>query len=253
MEDLRRTGSLRVKKGSHTILARARSEGLPIFDEAPLELPQRSYTPLPNLPPMRPRSAWNFEDDTDSTTSSETMTSVSDDVPIGSSQLYYTTPPKTNMVRNQDDKSIGFHKVTRCLSQKDRIKNDVLQERQRSVSLDCGDGRTIKIFMSQNNDTSPSRDTPAGLLPSPSAPAQLRNMNGYQSSHRGSKILVSAKKRGSTSSDTDILSPHKMYERRRSDRGKLSGDASSLFEVVEQQDIDSVKAILESHTVNVNR
>ena len=40
-------------------------------------------------------SAWNFEDDTDSTTSSETMTSVSDDVPIGSSQLYYTTPPKT--------------------------------------------------------------------------------------------------------------------------------------------------------------
>ena len=39
-------------------------------------------------------SAWNFEDDTDSTTSSETMTSISDDVPIGSSQLYYTTPPK---------------------------------------------------------------------------------------------------------------------------------------------------------------
>ncbi|XP_052070242.1 ankyrin repeat and fibronectin type-III domain-containing protein 1-like isoform X3 [Mytilus californianus] len=197
-------------------------------------------------------SAWNFEDDTDSTTSSETMTSVSDDVPIGSSQLYYTTPPKANMVRNQDDKSVGFHKVTRCLSQKDRIKNDVLQERQRSVSLDCGDGRTIKIFMSQNNDTSPSRDTPTGLLPSPSAPAQLRNMNGYQSSHRGSKILVSAKKRGSTSSDTDILSPHKMYERRRSDREKRSGDASALFEVVEQQDIDSVKAILESNTVNVN-
>ena len=42
-------------------------------------------------------SAWNFEDDTDSTTSSETMTSVSDDgsiTPKSSSQLYYTTPPK---------------------------------------------------------------------------------------------------------------------------------------------------------------
>lgn len=55
MEDLRRTGSLRAKKGSHTILARARSEGMPYSEEAPLELPQRSYTPLPNLPPMRPR------------------------------------------------------------------------------------------------------------------------------------------------------------------------------------------------------
>jgi hypothetical protein len=55
MEDLRRTGSLRAKKGSHTILARARSEGMPYSEEAPLELPQRSYTPLPNLPPVRPR------------------------------------------------------------------------------------------------------------------------------------------------------------------------------------------------------
>lgn len=55
MEDLRRTGSLRAKKGSHTILARARSEGMPYSEEAPLELPQRSYTPLPNLPPVKPR------------------------------------------------------------------------------------------------------------------------------------------------------------------------------------------------------
>jgi hypothetical protein len=54
-----------------------------------------------------------------------------------------------------------------------------------------GDGRTIKIFMSQNDsERSPSRETPYRLLPSPSVPAQLRNMNGYQSSHRGSKILV---------------------------------------------------------------
>lgn len=42
-------------------------------------------------------SAWNFEDDTDSTTSSETaMTSISDGPSIKrpSSQLFYTTPPK---------------------------------------------------------------------------------------------------------------------------------------------------------------
>lgn len=55
MEDLRRTGSLRAKKGSHSILARARSEGLTSYEDIPLELPQRSFTPLPNLPPMRPR------------------------------------------------------------------------------------------------------------------------------------------------------------------------------------------------------
>ena len=44
-------------------------------------------------------SAWNFDDDTDSTTSSETMTTVSDDISLQSvhkspTQLYYTTPPK---------------------------------------------------------------------------------------------------------------------------------------------------------------
>ncbi|KAL3877490.1 hypothetical protein ACJMK2_035190 [Sinanodonta woodiana] len=51
-------------------------------------------------------SAWNFEDDTDSTASSENMTSCSDDVSMHRSptQLYYTTPPKANMVRNQDER-----------------------------------------------------------------------------------------------------------------------------------------------------
>lgn len=41
-------------------------------------------------------SAWNFDDDTDSTTSSETMTTGSDDVSVNKSPmpLYYTTPPK---------------------------------------------------------------------------------------------------------------------------------------------------------------
>ncbi|KAJ8318797.1 hypothetical protein KUTeg_003888 [Tegillarca granosa] len=88
-------------------------------------------------------SAWNFEDDTDSTTSSETMTSVSDDGPMPQrtpSQLYYTTPPKVNMVRNQEEKrldsSSGLYRITRRLSQKDKVKDDLWQERQRSVSLD---------------------------------------------------------------------------------------------------------------------
>lgn len=41
-------------------------------------------------------SAWNFDDDTDSTTSSENMTTGSDDVGThkAPTPLYYTTPPK---------------------------------------------------------------------------------------------------------------------------------------------------------------
>lgn len=42
-------------------------------------------------------------------------------------------------------------------------------------------------------------------------------------------MLSAAKKRNSTSSDADILSPSKMYERRRSDKDKRSGDASGRF------------------------
>lgn len=210
------------------------------------------------------RSAWNFEDDTDSTTSSETMTSVSDDgsiTPKSSTQLYYTTPPKANMVRNQDEKRLegpgsSLYRIPRRLSQKDRIREDLMHDRQRSVSLDCGDGRTIKVFMS-NGEGLVMDDAPGGLPHNNTAPVQLRNMNGINSPNRSSRILTTTpKKRGSTSnssnSDPDSLSPNKMYDKRKSDKDKKSVDVSALFEAVEQQDLDLVKNLLEVDGLNIN-
>ncbi|XP_078317877.1 ankyrin repeat and fibronectin type-III domain-containing protein 1-like isoform X2 [Crassostrea virginica] len=212
------------------------------------------------------RSAWNFEDDTDSTTSSETMTSVSDDgsiTPKSSSQLYYTTPPKANMVRNQDEKrlegpgSASLYRIPRRLSQKDRIREDLMHDRQRSVSLDCGDGRAIKVFMSNGEGILMNDATPEGLPHNNTAPVQLRNMNGMNSPNRSSRILTTTpKKRGSTSnssnSDPDSLSPNKMYDKRKSDKDKKAIDVTALFEAVEQQDLDLVKNLLEVDGLNIN-
>ncbi|XP_061182068.1 ankyrin repeat and fibronectin type-III domain-containing protein 1-like isoform X3 [Saccostrea echinata] len=191
------------------------------------------------------------------------MTSVSDDgsVTPKSSQLYYTTPPKANMVRNQDEKRLegpgsSLYRIPRRLSQKDKIREDLLHERQRSVSLDCGDGRTIKVFMS--NAEGLLVDDAPGLHHTNTAPVQLRSMNGLSSPNRSSKILTTTpKKRGSTSnssnSDPDSLSPNKMYDKRKSDKDKKSPiDASALFDAVEQQDLDLVKNLLEVDGLNIN-
>ncbi|XP_061182067.1 ankyrin repeat and fibronectin type-III domain-containing protein 1-like isoform X2 [Saccostrea echinata] len=261
-EDLRRTGSWKPsKKSTLKFLSRTRSE--PERDDTVEEDTESWVATLPDLPPMRPRSAWNFDDDTDSTTSSETMTSVSDDgsVTPKSSQLYYTTPPKANMVRNQDEKRLegpgsSLYRIPRRLSQKDKIREDLLHERQRSVSLDCGDGRTIKVFMS--NAEGLLVDDAPGLHHTNTAPVQLRSMNGLSSPNRSSKILTTTpKKRGSTSnssnSDPDSLSPNKMYDKRKSDKDKKSPiDASALFDAVEQQDLDLVKNLLEVDGLNIN-
>ncbi|KAK7507363.1 hypothetical protein BaRGS_00001298, partial [Batillaria attramentaria] len=84
-------------------------------------------------------SAWSFEDDTDSTTSSDTVTTRDAGARRLSAQLYYTTPPKANMVRGPDNdrrlESAGsLYKFARKLSQRDRTKDN--SNRHRSISLD---------------------------------------------------------------------------------------------------------------------
>ncbi|KAL5018407.1 hypothetical protein ScPMuIL_004129 [Solemya velum] len=222
MQDLRRTTSWKPKKESvHGVLARSNSEDV----NDPNKRYLRRYIGMPLLPPMRPRSAWNFEDDTDSTTSSDTMMTTNSDEAAGPrtpTQLYYTTPPKTNMVRNQD-----FEKT--------------------------GDGKSIRIFTADMDPV--YGDGSHSLPPSPSASSALiKSMNGNTSP--GSLIpkqpITTPKKRIS-SSDSENTSPSKFDKRKNSERErKFTYDLSFLFESVEQQDLDLVKAILESETLPIN-
>ncbi|XP_069124546.1 ankyrin repeat and fibronectin type-III domain-containing protein 1-like isoform X1 [Argopecten irradians] len=207
-------------------------------------------------------SAWNFDDDTDSTASSETMTSGASEEGAGlqrpSSQLFYTTPPKANMVRNQDEKRLessgGLYKIGRRLSQKDKGKDNLWQQRQRSVSLDCGDGRKIKIFMSDNENTGVA-DVPAILPTSPGLPANMLNFGGAMNSPNRPRTLTVAtpKKRGSTSSESDVITPNRLYDKKKADRErKGSPESQALFEAVEQQNIDLAKTVLEAGGLHIN-
>ncbi|XP_033746779.1 uncharacterized protein LOC117331911 isoform X1 [Pecten maximus] len=206
-------------------------------------------------------SAWNFDDDTDSTASSETMTSGASEEGAShqrpSSQLFYTTPPKANMVRNQDEKRLessgGIYKIGRRLSQKDKGKDNLWQQRQRSVSLDCGDGRKIKIFMS-DNETTGVADVPAILPTSPGVPAHMLNFSAMNSANRPKTLTVATpKKRGSTCSESDVITPNRLYDKKKTDRErKGSPESQALFEAVEQQNIDLAKTVLEAGGLHIN-
>ncbi|XP_067670804.1 ankyrin repeat and fibronectin type-III domain-containing protein 1-like isoform X2 [Haliotis asinina] len=199
-------------------------------------------------------SAWNFDDDTDSTASSETVTTGSDDPSTSRTpQLYYTTPPRANMVKGADherrlESSGSFYKLARRLSQKDRKDADS-HSRQRSVSLDCGDGRTIRIFTADDL----TMDGMPALTASPSAPAFLSKGGAPSPSpnRQPRSLVVTPRKKGS-SGDLESLSPAKM-ERRRSEKDRRSCyDIHALFDAVEQQDIDVVRTILDSGGVELN-
>ncbi|KAJ8318796.1 hypothetical protein KUTeg_003887 [Tegillarca granosa] len=120
------------------------------------------------------------------------------------------------------------------------------------VSLN-GDGRTIKVFMTDSNNLTVNDGT--RIPSSPSVPVRLRNMNGSLSPNKPTKSLNvnMQKKRGSTSSDPDSVSPSKTLERKKVEKEKKqSYDNSALFEAVEQQDIDLVKSVLECEGVDIN-
>ncbi|XP_021361615.1 ankyrin repeat and fibronectin type-III domain-containing protein 1-like isoform X2 [Mizuhopecten yessoensis] len=267
MQDLQRAGSWKAKKdGEHLMLARCRSQGFNGLSTENEEndkeyQPTPSFQILPNLPPMRPRSAWNFDDDTDSTASSETMTSGASEEGAShqrpSSQLFYTTPPKANMVRNQDEKRLessgGLYKIGRRLSQKDKGKDNLWQQRQRSVSLDCGDGRKIKIFMSENENTGVA-DVQSLLPTSPGLPAHLLNFGAMNTPNRPKTLTVATpKKRGSTSSEADVITPNRLYDKKKTDRERRgSPESQALFDAVEQQNIDLAKTVLDVGGLHIN-
>ncbi|KAK6171591.1 hypothetical protein SNE40_019746 [Patella caerulea] len=162
---------------------------------------------------FRRRSAWNVDEPSDS--SSDTKTNKSDEADVRfNAQLYYTTPPTANMVKGpENDKR--------------------------------GDGRSIRLLNSneQNMEVMPS------LTASPSAPAHLSKGGVSPTPIKAKAFSVTPRKKGSTS-DPDISSPLKV-EKRKSDK-RPSYDINSLFSAVENQDLDLVKDILDSNTVDLN-
>ncbi|KAL4240314.1 Ankyrin-repeat and fibronectin type III domain-containing 1 [Mactra antiquata] len=127
-----------------------------------------------------------------------------------------------------------------------------LSSRKRSVSLDCGDGRMMKMFTSEPNNLQPLQNIDHQTLHgSPSDPGNFIRNNGTPV--RSSKTSLSTpKKRSSISStDTDSSTPGKL-DRKRSSKEMRSYDILALFDAVEHQDIDAVKDILETNGLDIN-
>ncbi|KAK7507583.1 hypothetical protein BaRGS_00001518, partial [Batillaria attramentaria] len=112
-----------------------------------------------------------------------------------------------------------------------------------------GDGRSLKIFSAEEE----RMDVMPSMTASPSAPAFLTK-DGQTGSPILSKdnraLLAAQRKKGSSANDVDSSTKS---ERRKSDKEKkVIYDIHALFEAVEQQDLDAVKAVLESNSVDVN-
>ncbi|XP_060592854.1 ankyrin repeat and fibronectin type-III domain-containing protein 1-like isoform X3 [Ruditapes philippinarum] len=126
--------------------------------------------------------------------------------------------------------------------------------RQRSVSLDCGDGRMMKMFTSESDNLQQIQTQNRQILrASPSDPGSLLRANGYPSPGRPPKTPLSTpKKRTSISStDTDSSSPGKV-DRKRMSKEARTYDILALFDAVEHQDLDAVKDILETNGIDIN-
>ncbi|XP_005111208.2 ankyrin repeat and fibronectin type-III domain-containing protein 1, partial [Aplysia californica] len=154
------------------------------------------------------------------------------------------------MRRLETSSSSGnLQKLSRRLVLKDK-KETLSPSRNRSISLDCGDARAMKFF-SSSDDT--SMDVVGGLSASPSAPAYLSNKDGEHYSPKVMRDLrlagYSQKKKSLSIDVPDSQLPGK----RKSEKEKRSlYDPSSLFDAVEQQDLDLVKVILDSNFVDIN-
>ncbi|XP_041363678.1 ankyrin repeat and fibronectin type-III domain-containing protein 1-like [Gigantopelta aegis] len=93
----------------------------------------------------------------------------------------------------------------------------------------------------------------SSLSASPSAPAFLSKMLTNSPSPRSSRQLSSLtpRKKGSIG-DADGVSPNKVERRRSEKEKKPSYDIGTLFHAVEHQELELVKAILETGSVQIN-
>ncbi|XP_076458760.1 ankyrin repeat and fibronectin type-III domain-containing protein 1-like isoform X2 [Babylonia areolata] len=288
-QELLRSKSWRGRKSSLRLFSHAQPRSQDDVDAPASEVPR---------PPVRPRSAWSFEDDAAVSTSSLDTPSDVRMRRSSAAHLFYTPPPRSNMVRGPESErrleSAGsLYKFARKLSQRDKGGKD---SRHRSISVDGGDGRTLKMVTAddqqqqqqqhqhhhhhyhhhhhqqQQQQQPAAADKQRGqqqqqqqqqqqhhhhqleslevaptMTGSPSAPAFLTK-EGQIASPVLSKDTRLLRKKGSTN-DLDSSKA----ERRKSDKEKkVIYDSSALFEAVEQQDLDAVKAILDSRSVDVN-
>ncbi|CAL1541751.1 unnamed protein product [Lymnaea stagnalis] len=145
----------------------------------------------------------------------------------------------------------NLQKLSRRLVLRDR-KEPVSPSRNRSISLDWGDARSVKLFSSSSEES--SMDVMTGLSASPSAPAYLSNREGGDCGYspkimRDLRLLSNSQKKKSMSIDV----PDGQTSKRKSDKDKRGQyDSSTLFEAVEQQDLDLVKVILDASPVDIN-
>ncbi|KAL8610318.1 hypothetical protein ACOMHN_062050 [Nucella lapillus] len=153
----------------------------------------------------------------------------------------------------------SLYKFARKLSQRDKSKEN---SRHRSVSLDCGDGRTLKIISADDQQQQQqqhqqhqqqqrqleSMEVMPSMTGSPSAPAFL--VKDGQSG--GSPVLSKDGRAGRRKGTLSEGEGSKGDKRRGEKEKRVVYDIYVLFEAVEQQDLDAVKAILDSQSVDLN-
>ncbi|ESO85784.1 hypothetical protein LOTGIDRAFT_235745 [Lottia gigantea] len=206
----------------------------------------KRYVICPTPPKKKNGSAWNVDESSTVLTEDNGPCIKPEDIDIKCNpQFYYTTPPTANMVKGpESDKRVeggrSLYRISRHLS---REKHRTNTSRQRSVSLDWGDARTVKLYNS-NEDT--MEEMPS-LTASPSAPAHLSKSGISPTPGKNRTFAVTPRK--NRSSDPEI-SPHKI-DKRRFDK-RPSYDNNALFCAVENQDLDLVKEILDANTVDIN-
>ncbi|XP_013391704.1 ankyrin repeat and fibronectin type-III domain-containing protein 1 isoform X3 [Lingula anatina] len=210
---------------------------------------------LPKAPTVDvpPSSAWKLDEDGDSSDSVATSTEDTGNFSRAPSQLFYTTPPKTQMAAMVGDHSCGDRqsstsRLGRKLSEREKRKDSKKGKmHQRSHSVDYSDGQLPEpqpVFVDRV------------LHASPSAPGKLSKMAVSGSISPSGRLVRSlsgtSKRKGSVDSTENEVA--NKPERKKSDKknNNVRYDINDLFDAVEHQDMDLAKLILEAEDLDVN-
>lgn len=184
--------------------------------------------------------AWTSKDD-----DNLKITQTGESKEKSTKQLYYTTPPRVNMVPSLDgekrlDNNSGFSRLARRLSQKEKTDFNRGQLRQRSVSVDLSNGQYQPVNTPGDLNLLNKPNQMAMSFTSPLYP-QGRLTRSFSTTPR--------KKTGAV--DTSNMTVATVVKRGKGEK-KSPHDITALFDAVEQQDLDQVKFILENNSLDLN-
>ncbi|GFN78198.1 ankyrin repeat and fibronectin type-iii domain-containing protein 1, partial [Plakobranchus ocellatus] len=183
--------------------------------------------------------------------------------PIWFGLAYATLRTFSNLRLETSSSSGNLQKLSRRLVLRDK-KEPASPSRRRSISLDWGDARSVRLTQGGTQNMDSLTDVLTGLPASPSAPAHLSHKDPFRETRdaapernnnsprlmRDIRLLANSQKKKSMSVD---IPDSQLPSKRKMDKEKRSLlDSTSLFEAVEQQQLDVVKGILECSNIDIN-